>query len=71
MRIIEIFLGPHRMELNIDKCTHLSVNLLSAKKKLYTSTLAQILLDDHPIPQIGLFNYLGLQFHPTSIQQPE
>lgn len=62
------------MLLNVTKFTHLSVNLLPARKKLYTAARSEVFLDAQLLPQIGpedLFKYLGLRFHPAGIHPPE
>lgn len=53
IRVTERFLGPRRMELNVAKCTHMSVNLLPARKKLYTAINSRVYLGAQPLPQIG------------------
>lgn len=70
VRLTDRFLGLRNMELNRGKCTHLSVNLLPAKKTLYTTVRCQVFLVAQATPQIGpenFFIYLGLRLHPVGI----
>lgn len=74
VRATERFLRQRCMRLNRSKCTHVSVNLLPARKKLYTAVSSRVYLGADPVPQIGsqdLFKYLGLRFHPAGLQKPD
>lgn len=53
------------MSINADKCTHLAVNCLPAKKQLYVVSKARVFVGAEAIPVVGpedLFKYLGFRY---------
>lgn len=60
-----MFFRERSMTLNPDKCAHLPVRLVPAKKKLYVASNCRLYIDNFMVPLIdaeGRFKYLGHSF---------